>query len=43
MASLAPQLPLAEDSNTQYAMLSDYPKLALQNLKMLIFSKMVVI
>ena len=38
MASLAPQLPLEEDANTQYAMITDYPKLALQNLKMLILT-----
>tara|TARA_Y100000310_G_scaffold247163_1_gene252698 strand:+ start:5434 stop:5859 length:426 start_codon:yes stop_codon:yes gene_type:complete len=38
MAQLAPQLPLAEDASTQYAMITDYPKLALQNLKMLILT-----
>jgi phage baseplate assembly protein W len=38
MTSLAPQLPLAEDDSTQYAMLTDYSKLALQNLKMLILT-----
>ena len=38
MAQLAPQLPLADNADTQYAMITDYPKLALQNLKMLILT-----
>ncbi len=38
MATLAPKLPLALDASTQYAMIKDYPKLAAQNLKMLILT-----
>lgn len=38
MTILAPKLPLALDANTQYEMIRDYPKLAQQNLKMLILT-----
>ena len=38
MATLAPKLPLALDASTQYEMIKDYPKLAAQNLKMLILT-----
>ena len=38
MVTLAPKLPLALDSSTQYEMIKDYPKLAAQNLKMLILT-----
>ncbi len=38
MSTLAPKLPLALDPSTQYEMIKDYPKLASQNLKMLILT-----